>query len=117
MIRREHWHHEPEPLRFGEDWLMLAMIAYQQAIVILPGDLAWRSPQVPTVMQDRHSLSRQRWPLRCGIIKAIRILQQRGLLSGAGAMGLIAWNLLLQPRRYLLDAIDSVWQPSWRASP
>ena len=117
MIRCAHWPHEPEPLRFGEDWLMLAMIAYQQAIVILPGDLAWRSPQVPTVMQDRHSLSRQRWSLRCGKMQAIRILQQRGLLPRAMAMGLLAWNLLLQPRRYLLDAIDSVWQPSCRASP
>jgi glycosyltransferase involved in cell wall biosynthesis len=32
MIRRSLWPYEPEPYRYGEDWLMLAMIARLQPI-------------------------------------------------------------------------------------
>ena len=108
MIRCSLWSDRPEPLRFGEDWLMLTMIALIQPIVLLPGDFAWRSAQVPPILLDPFSLSRQRWYLRCGKMQAIWILHQRGKLSFLLACILLAWNLLLLPRRYLLDAIGAI---------
>ncbi len=111
MIRCSLWTDRPDPLRFGEDWLMLIKIALIQPIVLLPGDFAWRSAQVPPILRDPFSLSRQRWRLRCGKMQAIWILHQRGKLSFLLAFSLLVWNLFLLPRRYLLDAIGAIWQP------
>jgi len=103
MIRRALWPYEPEPYRFGEDTLMLAMIAMMQPIHVLSENLAWRSPKAPRLMDDSYSLSRQRLKLRAGKIKGIMILYQRGVLSPIWIPALLAWNLLLAIRRWLLD--------------
>jgi glycosyltransferase involved in cell wall biosynthesis len=81
MIRRALWLYEPEPYRFGEDWLMLAMIASIQPIHVLTQNLAWRSVKAPPLLRDIYSLSRQRYKLRAGKIRGIVILCQRGFLS------------------------------------
>lgn len=103
MIRRALWPYEPEPYRFGEDWLMLAMIAALQPIHVLTENLAWRSAKAAPWMDDIYSLSRQRLKLRAGKIKGIVMLCQRGALSPIWIPALLGWNLLLAIRRWLLD--------------
>lgn len=103
MIRRALWPYEPEPYRFGEDWLMLAMIASMQPIIVLPQNLAWRSLNAPPLLDDIYSLSRQRRKLRAGKIKRVVVLCQRGALNPIWLPPLLAWNLLLAVRRWLLD--------------
>lgn len=103
MIRRALWPHEPEPSRYGEDWLMLAMIAYRQPIHVLPRNLAWRSPAAPPPLADAYSLSRQRTKLRLGKISGLWILCQRGVLSPIWMPALLVWNSALALRRWVLD--------------
>jgi glycosyltransferase involved in cell wall biosynthesis len=103
MIRRALWPYEPEPFRFGEDWLMLAMVAKMQPLGMLRYDLASRSATAPAPLADRYSLSRQRLKLRLGSIRAIGVLIRRGQLNLIWLPPLLAWNLLLAVRRWLLD--------------
>lgn len=103
MIRRALWPYEPEPFRFSEDWLMLAMVAKIQPLAMLPYDLASRSATAPAPLADRYSLSRQRLKLRLGSIRAIGVLIRRGQLNLIWLPPLLAWNLLLAVRRWLLD--------------
>ena len=103
MIRRALWPYEPEPFRFSEDWLMLAMVAKIQPLAMLPYDLASRSAAAPAPLADRYSLSRQRLKLRLGSIRAIGVLIRRGELNLIWLPPLLAWNLLLAVRRWLLD--------------
>ena len=103
MIRRALWPYEPEPFRFSEDWLMLAMVAKIQPLAMLPYDLASRSAAAPAHLADRYSLSRQRLKLRLGSIRAIGVLIRRGELNLIWLPPLLAWNLLLAVRRWLLD--------------
>lgn len=103
MIRRSLWPYQPEPCRFSEDWLMLAMIGSLQPITVLPFHLAWRSPAAPAPVADPYSLTRQRLRLRAGQIRAILILGRRGRLHRFWIPMLIGWNLLLAVRRWLLD--------------
>ena len=103
MIRRALWLYGPEPYRFGEDWLMLAMIASMQPIIVLPQNLAWRSLKAPPLMDDIYSLSRQRRELRAGKLKRVVVLCQRGALNPIWLPPLLVWNLLLAVRRWLLD--------------
>lgn len=103
MIRRSLWPWEPEPYRFGEDWLMLAMIASLQPIKVLQNNLAWRSPLAPPLMKDEHSLSRKRIMLRFGKIRSTMILSRRGLLSPLWLPLSLVWDLLMAGRRALLD--------------
>lgn len=110
MIRRALWPYEPEPYRFGEDWLMLAMIASMQPIHVLTQNLAWRSPKAPRLFDDVYSLSRQRHKLRAGKIKSVVMLCQRGALSPIWIPALLGWNLLLAIRRWLLDLTNNARQ-------
>jgi glycosyltransferase involved in cell wall biosynthesis len=103
MICRALWPNEPEPYRYGEDWLMLAMIASRQPVHVLPYNLAWRSPAAPPPLLDVYSLSRQRAMLRLGKISGIWILCQRGVLSPIWMPVLLVWNGLLAMRRWVLD--------------
>ena len=103
MIRRALWPYEPEPFRFSEDWLMLAMVAKMQPLGMLRYDLASRSATAPAPLADRYSLSRQRLKLRLGSIRAIGVLIRRGQLNLIWLPPLLAWNLLLAVRRWLLD--------------
>jgi glycosyltransferase involved in cell wall biosynthesis len=103
MIRRALWPYEPEPFRFSEDWLMLAMVAKIQPLAMLPYDLGSRSAAAPAPLADRYSLSRQRLKLRLGSIRAIGVLIRRGQLNLIWLPPLLAWNLLLAVRRWLLD--------------
>lgn len=103
MIRRALWPHEPEPSRYGEDFLMLAKIAYRQPIHVLPRNLAWRSPAAPPPLADAYSLSRQRTKLRLGKISGLWILCQRGVLSPIWMPALLVWNSALALRRWVLD--------------
>jgi len=103
MIRCSLWPYQPEPYRFSEDWLMLAMIAALQPINVLPCNLACRSAAAPPPMADVHSLSRQRRKLRLGQINALCALIARRQLSPIWLPPLVAWNLLLALRRWLLD--------------
>ena len=110
MIRRALWPYEPEPYRFGEDWLMLAIIAALQPIHVLPENLAWRSPKALPWKDDIYSLSRQRLKLRAGKIKSVVMLCQRDILSPIWIPALLGWNLLLTIRRLLLD-LESCARP------
>jgi glycosyltransferase involved in cell wall biosynthesis len=103
MIRRSLWPYEPEPYRFSEDWLMLAMIAKMQPISVLPYNLASRSAAAPPQTADVYSLSRQRRKLRLGQINALCVLMSRGQLSAIWLPPLVAWSCLLGLRRWLLD--------------
>ena len=103
MIRRSLWPYEPEPYRYGEDWLSLAMIARLQPIKVLAGNLAWRSPLAPPVASDRYSLSRNRLGLRAGQLHAITALAGRGCLNPIWLPLLVFWSLVLTFRRWLLD--------------
>ena len=103
MIRRALWPYEPEPFRFSEDWLMLAMVAKMQPLGMLRYNLASRSVAAPPPMADGYSLSRQRLKLRLGSIRAIGVLIRRGELNLIWLPPLLAWNLLLAVRRWLLD--------------
>ena len=103
MIRRSLWPYEPEPFRFSEDWLMLSMVAKIQPLEMLRYNLASRSAAAPPPMADGYSLSRQRLKLRLGSIRAIGVLIRRGELSLIWLLPLLAWNLLLAVRRWLLD--------------
>jgi glycosyltransferase involved in cell wall biosynthesis len=111
MIRRSLWPYEPEPYRYGEDWLTLAMIARHQPIMVLPSNLAWRSKLAPPITSDPYSLSRQRLKLRAGKIRAYWILSQRGCLNPIWMPGLAVWSLVLFFRRYLLDWVAGFRQP------
>lgn len=111
MIRRSLWPYEPEPYRYGEDWLTLAMIARHQPIKVLPNNLAWRSKLAPPIASDPYSLSRQRLKLRASKIRAYWILSQRGCLNPIWMPGLAVWSLVLFFRRYLLDWAADFRQP------
>jgi glycosyltransferase involved in cell wall biosynthesis len=104
IIRRALWPYEPEPFRFSEDWLMLAMVAKMQPLAMLRYNLASRSAAAPQPIADGYSLSQQRLKLRLGSIRAIAILIRRGELSLIWLPPLLAWNLLLAVRRWLLDS-------------
>jgi glycosyltransferase involved in cell wall biosynthesis len=103
MIRRSLWPYEPEPYRFSEDWLMLAMMARIQPINVLPYDLACRSAAAPAPMADMYSLTQQRRALRLGKIRAAGVLIRRGQLSLIWLPPLMVWSVLLALRRWLLD--------------
>jgi glycosyltransferase involved in cell wall biosynthesis len=111
MIRRSLWPYEPEPYRYGEDWLTLAMIARHQAIKMLPIILAWRSKLAPPIASDPYSLSRQRLKLRAGKLRAFWILAKRGCLNPIWMPGLAVWSLVLFFRRFLLDWAAAFRQP------
>jgi len=111
MIRRALWPYEPEPYRYGEDWLTLAMIARHQPIMVLPNNLAWRSNLAPPIASDQYSLSRQRLKLRAGKLRAYWILSKRGCLNPIWLPGLAVWSLVLFFRRYLLDWAAGFRQP------
>lgn len=111
MIRRSLWPYEPEPYRYGEDWLTLAMIARHQPIMVLPNNLAWRSNLAPPIASDQYSLSRQRLKLRAGKLRAYWILSKRGCLNPIWLPGLAVWSLVLFFRRYLLDWAAGFRQP------
>jgi glycosyltransferase involved in cell wall biosynthesis len=103
MIRCSLWPYEPEPYRYGEDWLMLAMIARLQSIKVLPSNLAWRSKLALPIASDPYSLSRQRLKLRAGKLRALWILVERGCLDPIWMPVLAIWSLVLSFRRWLLD--------------
>lgn len=103
MIRRSLWPYEPEPYRFSEDWLMLAMMARLQPINVLPHNLADRSAAAPAPMADVYSLTQQRRSLRLGKIRAAGVLIQRGQLNPIWLPPLMVWSVLLALRRCLLD--------------
>lgn len=103
MINRSRWPYSPEPFCFGEDWLMLAMIAHLQPIHALPAQLAWRSPLAPPLSSDRHGLSRQHWRLRSAMVRNLLLLTQRGVLPWVWLPILLLWQLLLMIRRLVLS--------------
>lgn len=105
MIRRALWRHAPEGRRHGEDWLMLAMVARQQPIAVLPQRLAWRSPAAPPLLQDPHSLTRQRLRLRWAQLRGYGVLVGRGVLPPLWLGPLLLWSLALALRRLLLDGL------------
>jgi glycosyltransferase involved in cell wall biosynthesis len=111
MIRRSLWPYEPEPYRYGEDWLTLAMIARHQPIMVLPSNLAWRSKLAPPIASDPYSLSRHRLKLRAGKLRALWILVRRGCLNPIWMPVLAVWSLVLAFRRCLLDWADGFRQP------
>lgn len=103
MINRSRWPYAPECFCFGEDWLMLAMIAHLHPIHALPGQLAWRSPVAPHVRRDSYGLSRQHWRLRFAMFRNMVLLAQRGVLGWAWLPLLLLWQLLLMIRRLVLS--------------
>ena len=103
MINRSSWPYTPERFCFGEDWLMLAMIAHLQPIHALPAQLAWRSPLAPPLRSDAHGLSRQHWRLRLAMVRNLVLLTQRGVLGWAWLPLLLAWQLVLMIRRLVLS--------------
>ena len=105
MINRSLWHHKPEPCRYGEDWLMLAMSAGSQPIKLLPWNLAKRNPEAPSLLNDRYSLSRQRLRLRVAKIISILRLVRRGRLNPVFIPALVLLNILLLVRRFVIDGL------------
>ncbi len=108
MINTLLWNHKPEPYRYGEDWLMLAMAASLQPIKLLPWNLSQRSPEAPSLLNDKYSLSRQRLKLRTAKIISILRLVKRGKLNAVFIPILITLNILLLVRRFLLDTGHSL---------
>ena len=106
MINMHLWAHKPEPYRYGEDWLMLAMAACWQPIKLLPWNLAKRNPEAPSLLNDKYSLSRQRLKLRTTKIISILRLVKRGRLNPVFIPALVALNILLLVRRFALDMAD-----------
>jgi len=113
MINRLIWTHKPEPYRYGEDWLMLAMAASWQPIKLLPWNLAKRNPEAPSLLSDKYSLSRQRLKLRTTKIISILRLVKRGRLNAVFIPALVVLNVLLLVRRFALDIADSFLR-DWR---
>jgi glycosyltransferase involved in cell wall biosynthesis len=111
MIRRSLWPYEPEPYRYGEDWLMLAMIARLQPIKVLAGNLSWRSTLALPLASDPYSLSRQRLRMRTSQLRSIRLLVERGCLHPIWMPLLGLWCLLLAFRRWLLDWVAGFREP------
>jgi glycosyltransferase involved in cell wall biosynthesis len=111
MIRRSLWPYEPEPFRYGEDWLMLAMIARLQPIKVLPGNLSWRSELAPPMGSDPYSLSRQRLRMRVSQLRSIKLLVEGGCLNPIWMPALWIWSLTLALRRWALDWVSGFRQP------
>ena len=112
MIRRSLWPYEPEPYRYGEDWLMLAMIARLQPIKVIADNLACRSPLAPPVASDPYSLSRQRLNMRGCQLRSIHLLVERGCLNSIWMPVIALWLLVLAIRRWLLDWAALFRQPA-----
>jgi len=112
MIRRSLWPYSPEPYRYGEDFLTLAMIARLQPIKVLGNNLAWRSKAVPPVFADPYSLSRQRLKLRAGKLRAIGLLVERGYLSPIWMPLILLWEIVLTLRRFVLDWAAGFLEPA-----
>lgn len=112
MINCSRWPYTPERFCFGEDWLMLAMIAHLQPIHALPAQLAWRSPLALSSCRDIHGLSRQHWQLRLAMVRNLVLLTQRGVLGWAWLPLLLVWQLVLMLRRLVL----SISEPKATAS-
>jgi len=108
MINRACWPYEPERFCFGEDWLMLAMIAHRHPIHALPAQLAWRSPLAPPSCRDTHGLSRQHWRLRLAMVRNLLLLSQRGVLAWGWIPMLLLWQLVLILRRLALSITNSI---------
>jgi glycosyltransferase involved in cell wall biosynthesis len=111
MIRRSLWPFEPEPYRYGEDWLTMAMIAKIQPIKVINANLAWRSPMAPPFALDPYSLCRQRGKMRACQLRSIKLLVERRCLNSVWMPVLGLWSLALAFRRSLLDWAAGFRQP------
>lgn len=103
MIKRKLWPYSPEPYRYGEDWLMLAMASKLYPIKLISKNLAWRSKNALPILIDRYSLSRNRVNLRLGKLLSIIRLISRKKLNIIWIIPLSLFNILLFIRRFLLD--------------
>lgn len=105
MIKRKLWPYEPEPYRYGEDWLMLAMASTICPIKLLSKNFAWRSKNALPFYLDSYSLSRNRINLRIGKLLSIIRLIYRKKLNIIWIIPLFLLNILFFIRRLLLDIL------------